>query len=171
MYCLLQNVKRGSDLPVIEQWEAYKLPKHSCLGAIEEEHFLEGTRLLSFLEEINSSFIRKEFRKDCRRFLEDLLSTILSTVAARSPAGQGLICFCPEIINRGDDYSVFHLFGQLLDGLLEHGWVKVSKIEPVKAEFISLSTNSDRWNQVAIGLVCHLMASLRSATSLASVLG
>ena len=113
------------------------LSNHSCFGAIPEEHFLEGTRLLSSLEKVNSSFLRKEFCRDCHRFLEDLVSTILSTVAARSPIGQGLSCFCPEIVIGGDDYSAFHLFGQLLDGLLELGWVRGSEVEPAKAEFHS----------------------------------
>ena len=137
VYCLLQKVKRSNDLPVIEKWEAYMLPNQSCFGAIPEEHFLEGTRLLSSLEKVNSSFLRKEFRKDCRRFLEDLVSTILSTVAARSPIGQGLSCFCPEVVIGGDDYSAFHFFGQLLDGLLELGWVRGSEVDPAKAEFHS----------------------------------
>ena len=111
------------------------LPNHSCFGAIAEAHFLEGTRLLATLEKINSSLLRKDFFRDCRRFLEDLLSTILSRVAARSPIGQGLSCFCPEIVIGGDDYSAFHLFGQLLDGLLELGWVRGSEVEPAKAQF------------------------------------
>ena len=110
-------------------------PSHSCFGAIEEEHFLEGTRLLLSLEKTNSSFLRKEFRKDCRRFLEDLVSTILPTVAPPSLVGLGLSCFCPEINLGGDEYWAFHLFGQLLDGLLELGWVKGSEIEPAKTEF------------------------------------
>ena len=98
VYCILQKVKLSSDLPVIEKWVAYMLPNHSCFEAIAEEHFLEGTRLLASLEKINSSFLRKEFRGDCRRFLEDLVSTILSTVAVRSPIEQGLSCklFLPE---------------------------------------------------------------------------
>ena len=108
VYCLLQKVKRSSDLPVIEKWDAYMLPNQSCFEAIAEEHFLEGTRLLSSLEKVNSSFLRTEFRRDCRRFLEDLVSTILSTVATRSPIGQGLSCFCPEIVIGHDDYSGFH---------------------------------------------------------------
>ena len=110
-------------------------PNHSCFGAIAEKHFLEGTRLLSSLEKINSSSVQKEFRRDCRRFIEDLVSTIFSTVATRSQVGQGLSCFCPEIVIEGDDYSAFHLFGQLLDGLLEIGWVRASEIEPAEAEF------------------------------------
>ena len=111
------------------------LPNHSCFGAIAEEHFLEGTPLLASLEKINSSFLRKDFCRDCRRFPEDLVNTILSTVAARSPIGHGLSSFCPEIVIGGDDYSAFYLFGQLLDGLLELGWIRRSDIEPAKAEF------------------------------------
>ena len=121
VYCLLQKVKRSNGLPVIEKREAYMLPNHSWFGAIAEEHFLEGTRLLSSLDKTNSSFHRKEFRRDCRHFLEDFVSTILSsmsTVAARSPIGQGLSCFCPKIVIGGDNFSAFNLFGQLLDGLL-----------------------------------------------------
>ena len=136
VYCLLQKVKLSRDLPVIEKWEAYMFPNHWCFGAIGEEHFLEGTRLLASLEKINSSFLGKEFRRDCRRFL-DLVSTILSTVAARSQISQGLSCFCPEVVIGGDDYSAFHLFGQLLDRLLELGWVRGSEVEPAKAELQS----------------------------------
>ena len=99
---------------------------------------MEGTRLLSFLQKINSSLRRKEFRKDCRRFLEDPVSTILSTVVARSPVGQRLSCFCPKIIIGGDEHSTSHLFGQLLDGLLELDWVRGSEIEPAETEFHSL---------------------------------
>ena len=137
VYCLLQKVTLSSDLPVIEKWEAYMLFNHSCFGAIAEEHFLEGTRLLASLEKINSSFLRKEFRRDGRRFLEDLVSTILSTVAARSTIGRRLSCFCPGIVIRGDIYSAFYLFGQLLDGLLELGWVRGSEVEPATAELHS----------------------------------
>ena len=60
VYCLLQKVKRSSDLPVIEKWEAYMLPNPSWFRAIAEEHFLERTRLLSSVKKTNSSFIRKK---------------------------------------------------------------------------------------------------------------
>ena len=111
------------------------LLNHSCFGAVAEEHFLEGTRLLSSLERIISSFLQKEFREDCRRFVEDFVSTILSTDAARSPVGQGQSCFCPEIIIGGVEYSTFHHFGQLMDVLLKLGWVRESEIEPAEAKF------------------------------------
>ena len=168
VYCLLQKVKQKSDLPVKEKWEAYKLPNHSCFGAIAEEQFLEGSRLLSSLEKINSSYLRKEFRRDCCRFLEDLVSTILSMVAARSPIEQGLSWFCPEIVIGCDEYSAFHLFGQLLDGLLELGWIRGSKVEPGKAEFHffvreqqQVETSSNRY-RVPINSVFAFVTSLVS---------
>ena len=144
------------------------LPKHSCFGAIEEEHFLEGTPLLSSLEKMNSSFLRKEFRKDCCRFFEDQVSTILSTVAAHYPVGQGLSCFCPENIIGGDDYSAFYLFGQLLDGSFGLGWVRRQRLNLQSLNSTLSSANSDKWKCVAKGLVCRTTASLGFAISLAS---
>ena len=164
VFCLLQKVKRSSDLPVIEKFEAYMLPDHLCFGAILEGSFLERTRLLSFLEKFNSGFLRREFRRHCRCFLEDLVSIILSTVVAHSPVGQGLSCFCPEIVIGGDDYSAFHLFGQLLDGLLEFGWARGSKIETAKAEFhsfvreqrqVEISSNRSRVPTKSVFAFCN----------------
>ena len=93
------------------------------------------TRSVIFRQKNKQQIPSKNLRKDCCRFLEDLLSIILSTVAAHSLVAQGLSCFCPEIIIRGDDQSTFHVFVQLLDGLFELGWVGGSEIEPAKAEF------------------------------------
>ena len=44
---------------MIEKWEAYTLPSHSCFRAIEEEYFLEGARLVSFLIKTSSSFLQR----------------------------------------------------------------------------------------------------------------
>ena len=62
---------------------------------------------------------------------------MLSTVAARSKAGQGLSCFCPAINISGDNHAPLHLLGLLLDGLLERGWIKGSEIEACRAEYQS----------------------------------
>ena len=113
------------------------LPSHSSFAAIDEEHFLVGTRIHAALQEMPSSFLRNEFRSNARRFLEEFCRTILSTVAARSKLGQGFSCFCPEIIFGGDDHSAFFLHGQLLDGLVECGWENGSSVEACKAEFQS----------------------------------
>ena len=85
----------------------------------------------------NSIFLRKKFRTDYRRFLEDFLCTLRSTVATRSLVEQGLKCFCPEMVIRGDDYSVFHFFGHFLKSLMELRWVRWSEIEAAKAEIHS----------------------------------
>ena len=88
-----------------------------------------------------SQYLKKEFRGSARRFLEELTSTVLSTVAARSKLGQGVSCFCPEIIIGGDDHSAFFLFGQLLDGFISYGWEKGSNNEACKAEFQSFKSD------------------------------
>ena len=113
------------------------LPNHSSFAAIDEELFFMGTRIHAALEKMSSSYLRKEFRSNARRFLEKLCSTILSTVTARSKLGQGVSCFCLEITLGGDDHSAFFLYGQLLDGLVECGWEKGSNVEACKAEFHS----------------------------------
>ena len=140
VYCLLQKIKASGSLPVVEKWESYMLPNHSSFTAIEDQHFLVGTRVHAALEKMTSQYLKKEFRSirsSARRFLEDFTSTVLSTVAARSKLGQGVSCFCPEVIVGGDDHSAFFLFGQLLDGLVESGWEKGSAVEACKAEFQS----------------------------------
>ena len=137
VYCLLQKIKASGSLPVIEKWENYMPPNHSSFKAIEEEHFLVGTRVHATLEKMNSQYLKKEFRGSARRFLEEFTSTVLSTVAARSRLGQGVSCFCPEITIGGDDHSAFFLFGQLLDGLVACGWEKGSTVEACKAELQS----------------------------------
>ena len=113
------------------------LPNHSSFAAIEKEHFLKGSRIHAALEKMSKSYLRKEFRSNSHRLLGEFCSTILSTVAARSKLGQGVSCFCPEIILGGDDHSAFFLNGQLLDGLVECGWEKGSYVEACKVEFQS----------------------------------
>ena len=63
------------------------------------------------------------------------MSTILLTVAAHSLLGLGFSCFSPVIIVGGGNYSAFYRFGQLIDGLLNLGWVKGSDKEAAKAEY------------------------------------
>ena len=148
VYCLLQKIKASGSLPVVEKWESYMLPNHSSFPAIKDQHFLVGTRVHAALEKMTSQYLKKEFRSSARRFLEEFTRTILSTVAARSKLGQGVSCFCPEIIIGGNDHSAFFLFGQLLDGLVECGWEKGSTVEACKAEFQSFVTDQRQ-------LECH----------------
>ena len=96
-----------------------------------------GTRIYAALEKMSSSYLKREFRSNARRFFDELCSTILSTVASRSKLGQGVSCFCPEIILGGDEHSAVFLYGQLLDGYVECGWEKGSNVEVCKAEFQS----------------------------------
>ena len=110
IYCLLQKIKIASCLPLVEQWEAYVVPDHSRFAPIDDKKFLEGTRVMAALGKVGSQYLQREFRRDARRFVEDFLNCVLSTVAARSVIGQGLSCFCPAIVVGGDDVAPLQLF-------------------------------------------------------------
>ena len=138
IYCLLQEIKQRSSLPLVEQWDDDVLPNHSKFAPIADGDFLAGTRVLAALNKFGSSYLKREFQRDARRFLEEFTTSVLSTVAARSKIGQGLRCFCPEIIIGGDNHAPLHLLGLLLHGLLDHGWVKGSEIEACRSEYQSL---------------------------------
>ena len=138
IYCLLQKIKQGSSLPLVEQWDDYVLPNHSKFPPIADGEFLAGTRVLAALNKIGSSYLKREFQRDASRFLEEFTTSVLSTVAPRSKIGQGLSCFCPTIIIGGDNHAPLHLLGFLLDGLLDHGWVKGSEIEACRVEYQSI---------------------------------
>ena len=137
VYCLPQKIKQSSVLPLVEKWEEYMTPNHSKFAAIEEDRFLAGIRVFSALEKVGSSYLKKEFRRDCRKFLEDFVNCVLSTVAARSAIGQGLSCFCPPVLNGGDVHSPLQPFDLLLDRLLAKGWVRGGEIEACKSEYQS----------------------------------
>ena len=118
-------MKRSSDLPVIEQWEAYMFRNYSCFEAIEEEHLLEGTRLLSSLE-------KKQL------FLPERIPHGLSSFPGDSCEYHPIYSYhVSTIIIGGDEYSNFHLLAQPLDGLFELGWVRVSESEAAKSDFHS----------------------------------
>ena len=137
IYCLLQKIKKAATLPLIEQWEDYVAPNHSRFAPIDDKNFLEGTRVMAALGKVGSQYLQRKFRPDARRFLEDFLNCVLSTVAARSVIGQGLSCFCPAIVVGGDDVAPLQLFNKLLDGLLEKGRTKGSEVEACRAEYQS----------------------------------
>ena len=134
-YCLLQKIRQGCSLPLVQQREQYMLANHSKFPAITDGEFLSGTRVLAALNKIGSSYLKREFQRDARRLLEEFTISVLSTVAARSRIGQGLSCFCPAIIIDGDNHAPLHLLGLLLDGLLEPGWMKGNDIEACQADY------------------------------------
>ena len=144
VYCLEHKIKASSTLHVLENWEGIYAPQSFKFCSHCRGIFLKRMRLLAALEEVNRAHLRAEFRKDCYHILNELVTTVLSTVAARSLISQGPSCFCSEIIFRGDDYSAFYLCGQLGDGLLGFGCVKGIKVEAAEAKFHSFVP--EQWN-------------------------
>ena len=137
IYCLLQKIKQWSSSPLLELWDDYVLPNHSKIPPIADGEFLAVTRVVAALIKIGCSNLQRDFQRDARRFLEEFITSVLSTVAARSKIGQGLNCFCPVIIVGGDNHAPLHLLGPLLDGLLDRGWVKGNEIEACRSEYQS----------------------------------
>ena len=127
------------------------LPNHSSVAAIEDDHFLVETREHATLEKMTSYFLKKEFRSTASPFLEDFTSNVLSTVAARSKLGQGVSCFCHEIIIGGDNLSAFFLFGQLLNGLIAGGWERGQTLKLAKLNFSPLSRTNASWSPMPAG--------------------
>ena len=89
---------------------------------------------MAALGNVGSHYLQTEFCRDARRFLEDFVTCVLSTVAARSVIVQGLSCFCPPIVNGGDDVAPLLLFNKLSNGRLEMGWTKGNEVEAYRAE-------------------------------------
>ena len=114
--CLLQKIKKSSSVQPVEQWEEHVVGNHSWFPAIDGKDFLSGTRVMAALDEVGSQYLRTEFRRDARRFLEEFVNCLLSTVASISLIRQGIFCFCPAIVVGGDDVAPFQLFNKLLDG-------------------------------------------------------
>ena len=84
-------------------------------------------------------YLKKHFSRKTRQFLEESTYSDPSTVAARSNIGQGLSCFCPTNLITGDEHALLQLICLLLDGSLETGWIRGSKVEACKAEYQSLA--------------------------------
>ena len=137
IFCLLQKINKASALLLVEQWEEYVVPNHSRFPAIDDKDFLVGSRVMAALGKGGIHYLQKEFRHDARRFLEDFVNCVLSTVAARSVIGQCLSCFCPAIVVGGDDVAPLQLLNKLLDGLLERGWTRGSEVEACRAGYQS----------------------------------
>ena len=132
-----------SFLPLVEQLDQYVLANHSRFPSIADEEFLSGTHVVIAVTKVGSFYLNKEFRREARQFLEEYTNSMLSNVAARSHIGQRLSCFCHTIVIGGDDHAPVHLFGLLLDGLREKGWVGGSDVEAWRAEYQSLSKEND----------------------------
>ena len=87
IYFLLQKIRKSSSLPLVEEWGEYVTPHHSRFHAIDEKDILSGTRVMSALDKVWRHYLRTEFRRDVRRFLDVFVNCVLSTVASRSLKG------------------------------------------------------------------------------------
>ena len=67
--------------------------------------------------------------------MDDFMSCVLSTVAARLQAGQRFSFLCTSILIGGEDQDTFHfLHRKLLHELMANSWVMSSELEACMAE-------------------------------------
>ena len=124
-----RNISKKASLPLVEQWEQYVLANHSKFPPNADEELLPRMRAVAALNKIGSLYLKRDFPRETRRFLEEFTNSLLSTVAARSKIGKRWSCFCPATVIGGDVHVSFYLHHLLLDGLLEMGWVRCGEIE------------------------------------------
>ena len=124
-------------MPLVEQWDDYVWQNHSKFPPIADGEILAGTRVLAALNKIGSSYLKREFQRDARRFLEEFTTSVMSTVAARLKIGQGLSCFCPALIIGGDNHASLQPLGFLQGSRLDCGWIKGGEIKACRAEYQS----------------------------------
>ena len=103
---------------------------HWKIAGIEKYQFPVGTRYLLALEKVRIYYLKS-------MFLEEFLSCVESTIVNRSTMGQGLSCLRPTILIGGDDHAQIQLFGMLVDGFVEEGWMRCAEMEACKSEYPS----------------------------------
>ena len=151
VYCLLQKIKQGPSLPLVEQWEQYVMANNSKFPPIAHGEFLSWTRVLAALNKIGSSYLKRGFQRDARRFLEDITNSVLNTDATRSKIGQGLSCFCPAIVIGGNDHEPLHMLGFFWMGFWNGGGSKAVRLRFVGLNTSPLSKSNDSWSGLQRG--------------------
>ena len=72
------------------------LASHSKFPSSANGEFLSATQVLAALNTIESSYSKREFRGEARKFLEENTNSVFSNVAVRSNTGQGFELFLPR---------------------------------------------------------------------------
>ena len=152
IYCLFQEIRQGCLLPLVEQWEQYVLANDCNFHPVSDEEFLSVARVLAALSKIGSSYLKRDFRREARRLLEEFTNSVLFTVAAGSNSGQGLSCFCPAIVIDVDKHGPLHLLGVLLDEFLERGGSKATILRLDGLSISPLSRSNDSWSGLQRGI-------------------
>ena len=102
--------------------------------AVSDELFLANYELGQLLSASKGGEAR-EFRDNCRLFLDSLVEHLLSLVYATSSVSRGLYCFCPELLLEGDDLSVLDLFSRLLRVFQDSGYLTAEESIGAREEF------------------------------------
>ena len=123
----------------MEQWEQCVLANHSKFPPVADEEFLSGTRVLAAPKKIGSAFLKREFRRETRSFLEEFTNSVPSTVAELSRIGQGLSCFLPCDRHWWGWPRAASFAWSVSQWAFGRGWVRNSEIEASRAGYQSFA--------------------------------
>ena len=137
IYGLLLKIKKTSSLLLVEQCGEYVTPNHLRFQAINEKHFLPGTRIVTVLDKVESQFSGTEFGSDARRFLGEFVNRLLSTVASRSLIGQLWLMGMTSLLSSCSTSSLMGFWGRVEPAR--------AKLNRARLSTILLCRNSGSW--------------------------
>ena len=165
VYCLLSRTRRLSDMPELNDWDAYlDSPKIAAFGKADSADFLVNH---SFGEELRRSSTQElcEFRRRCQELMDRLVEVILSLHLVSAEFYQGIYCFCPELLLEGDDRYILGLYAKLLRVLEKSGWLTTDVAKASLVEFTSYVVevrvrhrDSDRSAAEIVDIVPYILA-------------
>ena len=127
------------------------LANHSKFPPISDEEFLAGPWVLAALNKNGSLYLKREFRRETRSFLEQFTNSLLSTVVAGSNIGQGLSCFCLQLSLAGTTTRRFIYLVFCWMGFWKGGESEAARLRLVGPSTSPLSKINDSWRGLQRG--------------------
>ena len=135
VYCLLSRSRKLGSLPSLDSWEEYmdpaKLSNFECIAA---SNFLCNHDFGVILRRHKSGDARV-FRSLCCKFIDRLVTVILSQQPLTGDLPQSIYWFCPELLLEGDDHHRLLLFHKLIRVLERSGAVSASESKSAIEEY------------------------------------
>ena len=123
VYCLLSRSRKLGSLPSLDACEEYMDPsKLKAYENVAAADFLCNHEFGAVLRR-HKSGESQVFRGLCGKFMDRLVTVILSQQSVTGDLPQGIYSFCPELLLEGDDHHMLLLFRKLIR-VLERSGVK-----------------------------------------------
>ena len=135
VYCLLSRSRKLGSLPSLDSWEEYMDPtKLNVFESVAASDFLCNHDFGAVLRRHKGGDARV-FRSLCCKFIDRLVTVILSQQPVTGDLAQGVYSFCPELLLEGDDHHMLSLFQKLIRVLERSGAVSASESKSAVEEY------------------------------------